>query len=139
VDCDFQSNNRSICPFILGNDSETRTMVSKSNLILKSLVTSNKLIQVVLRNSKKKDERILSYLCSNLEIDIYDVCPESLKLSLYKSESILNLIGKETLINKVNKFNADNFITEYCDNKELVNLINLTTDCSLNKVELIIS
>jgi DNA polymerase III delta subunit len=114
-------------------------MVSKSNLILKSLVTSNKLIQVVLRNSKKKDERILSYLCSNLEIDIYDVCPESLKLSLYKSESILNLIGKETLINKVNKFNADNFITEYCDNKELVNLINLTTDCSLNKVELIIS
>jgi DNA polymerase III delta subunit len=128
-----------MCPFILGNNSETRLMVSKSNLILKSLVTSNKLIQVVLRNSKKKDERILSYLCSNLEIDIYDVCPESLKLSLYKSESILNLIGKETLINKVNKFNADNFITEYCDNKELVNLINLTTDCSLNKVELIIS
>ena len=139
VDFDFQSNNRSICPFILGNDSETRLMVSKSNLILKSLVTSNKLIQVVLRNSKKNDERILSYLCSNLEIDIYNVCPESLKLSLYKSESILNLIGKETLINKVNKFNADNFITEYCDNKELVNLINLTTDCSLNKVELIIS
>ena len=45
MDCDFKPNNRSICPFILGNDSETRLMVSKSNLILKSLVTSNRLIQ----------------------------------------------------------------------------------------------
>ena len=139
VDCDFHANDRSVCPFILGNDSETRLMLSKSNLVLKSLVTSNKLIQIVLRNSKKKNERILSYLCSNLEIDIYDVCPESLKLSLCKSESILNLIGKETLISKINTFNADNFITDYCDDKELVNLINLTTDCSLNNVELIIS
>jgi hypothetical protein len=140
ADQELPTNHSSlVCPFILGTDSEIKSYVSKSSAIINSFVASDYVVQIVIRNPYDQHSNITSYICDNLEIDIFQINNnDGLSIETKKSIQVQSLLGRDVLIANIKRYMDEQVITEFYYTKDLAKLVNIICDPTCKELNLLV-